>query len=118
MRNTYVVAGRRRRKKILKQCRGYYQSRSKHYKIAIETLHRAWAYAYAHRRTKKRDFRSLWIIRINAAVRALGMTYSAFINGLAKANVSIDRKMLSELAIREPKAFEQVVAVAKKYAGR
>lgn len=115
MRNTQVVAGRRRRKKILRQARGAYGARSKHIKIATENLHRGWAFAYKHRRLKKRDFRRLWITRISAASRARGITYSAFMNGLLKADVAIDRKQLSELAIHEPQAFDALVETARKY---
>lgn len=115
MRNTQVVASRRRRNKIIRQCSGNFGARRNRIKMATETLHRAWAFAYVHRRLKKRDFRRLWIARINAAVRPRGMTYSSFINGLSKADVALDRKMLSELAIHEPTAFDALVETARKY---
>ncbi len=115
MRNTQVVASRRRRKKILKQARGAFGARSKHIKIATENLHRGWAYAYAHRRLKKRNFRRLWITRISAATRARGLSYSQFMNGLLKADIALDRKSLSELAIHSPEAFDALVDKAKQY---
>src|SRR3990167_4616496 len=94
-----------RHKKILKLAKGY-RGRSKScYRIAVERVERALQYAYRDRRTKKRDFRALWIQRINAATREHGMTYSRFINGLAKAGIDIDRKVLADLAVREPAAF-------------
>ena len=78
-----------------------------------ESVHRAWQYAYIGRRLKKRDFRRLWILRVNAAARARGMMYSRFINGLKKAGIELNRKMLSEVAIRDPKAFDRLVEMAK-----
>lgn len=102
-----------RHKKILKLAKGY-RGRSKScYRIAVERVERALQYAYRDRRTKKRDFRALWIQRINAAVREHGMTYSRFINGLVKAGIDIDRKVLADLAVREPVAFKAVVTQAQ-----
>ena len=102
-----------RHKKILKLAKGY-RGRSKScYRIAVERVERALQYAYRDRRTKKRDFRALWIQRINAAVREHGMTYSRFINGLVKAGIEIDRKVLADLAVREPVAFKAIVTQAQ-----
>ncbi|MCK5808283.1 50S ribosomal protein L20 [bacterium] len=103
------VKARRRRKNILKQAKGYYQSRSKTFRIAKETVERGMAYAYAHRKLKKRDFRRLWITRINAAVREYGISYSRFINMLNKAEIIMDRKVLAHLAMEDPNAFKKVV---------
>lgn len=102
-----------RHKKILKLAKGY-RGRSKScYRIAVERVERALQYAYRDRRTKKRDFRALWIQRINAAAREHGLTYSRFINGLAKAGIDIDRKVLADLAVREPAAFKAIVTQAQ-----
>ena len=102
-----------RHKKILKLAKGY-RGRSKScYRIAVERVERALQYAYRDRRTKKRDFRALWIQRINAATREHGMTYSRFINGLLKAGIDIDRKVLADLAVREPVAFKAIVTQAQ-----
>jgi len=98
-----------RHKKILKLAKGY-RGRSKNcYRIAIERVEKALQYAYRDRRTKKRDFRALWIQRINAATREHGLTYSRFINGLNKAGIEIDRKVLADIAVREPSAFKAIV---------
>ena len=102
-------ATRRRRKKILKAASGFRGRRGKTYTNAAETVNRAWAYAYRDRKVRKRDFRSLWIVRINAASRALGLSYNKFIAGLLKLEIGLDRKALAELAIREPMAFKQLV---------
>ena len=102
-----------RHKKILKLAKGY-RGRSKScYRIAVERVERALQYAYRDRRTKKRDFRALWIQRINAAVREHRMTYSRFINGLVKAGIEIDRKVLADIAVREPAAFKAIVTQAQ-----
>jgi large subunit ribosomal protein L20 len=102
-----------RHKKILKLAKGY-RGRSKTcYRIAVERVERAMQYAYRDRRTKKRDFRALWIQRINAATREHGMTYSRFINGLLKAGIEIDRKVLADIAVREPAAFKAIVQQAQ-----
>jgi large subunit ribosomal protein L20 len=102
-----------RHKKVLKLAKGY-RGRSKNcYRIALERVEKALQYAYRDRRTKKRDFRALWIQRINAATREHGMTYSRFINGLIKAGIEIDRKVLADLAVREPVAFKAIVDQAQ-----
>lgn len=108
------VVGHRRHKKILRQAKGYYGNRSKIYRVANQAVMRSLQYSYAHRRLRKRDFRKLWIARINAACRMNDMSYSRFINGLNKAGVAINRKVLAELAISDPKAFSDLVEVAKK----
>jgi large subunit ribosomal protein L20 len=107
------IVRRRRHKKILKRAKGFWGTRSKNYKNASQTLLNAATYSYRDRRNKKRDFRRLWIQRINAATRLHGMSYSLFINGLKLAGVEVDRKMLADLAVREPVAFEALVTMAK-----
>jgi large subunit ribosomal protein L20 len=102
-----------RHKKVLDLAKGYRGRGSKAYRIALERVEKALRYAYRDRRNKKRDFRGLWIQRINAGVREHGMTYSQFIHGLKLAGLELDRKVLSDLAIREPEAFSSVVATAK-----
>ena len=104
---------RARRKKALKQAKGYFGSKHKLYKTAKEQVRHSLMYAYRDRRNKKRDFRKLWITRINAACRQNEISYSKFINGLSKAGVEINRKMLSEIAIDNPKAFTELVKTAK-----
>ena len=99
---------RRRRNRVLKLTKGFY-GRRKNYRRGLEAVHRAWVYAYRDRKKKKRDFRKLWIQRINAAVRLHDLSYSRFINGLSKAKVGLNRKMLAELAVRDPQAFQTVV---------
>ena len=113
MRVTTAVPRKKRVKRTMKAARGYRGSRSKTYKMARNTLDRALRFAYIHRRQKKRDFRRLWIMRINAAARSEGMTYSAFMNGLKQAGVTVDRRQLSELAIHDPAAFGQLVEAAR-----
>ena len=108
------IVRRRRHKTILKRAKGFWGSRSKNYKNASQTLLNAATYSYRDRRNKKRDFRRLWIQRINAATRLHGMSYSVFINGLKKANIEVDRKMLADIAVREPAMFEQLVTTAKQ----
>ncbi len=105
------------RKKILKQAKGFWGSRSKLHRTAKDAVAKAGQYAYRDRKVKKRDFRQLWIARISAAVREEGMTYSRFINGLNKAGVEINRKVLSNLAIEDPKSFSAIVATAKAALG-
>ncbi len=103
-----------RHKKILKLAKGY-RGRSKNcYRIAIERVEKALQYAYRDRRNRKRDFRALWIQRINAGVREHGLTYSRFVNGLTKAGIEVDRKVLADLAVHEPKAFKTIVDQAQK----
>ena len=116
MRVKKSVASRKRRKRILKQAKGYWGRRKNNIRRAKETLLRALAYAYRDRRQKKRDFRRLWIVRINAAVRPFGLSYSKFIAALKKAEIDLDRKSLSELAIRDPEGFKAVVETAKSAA--
>ena len=108
------VTAHRRHKKILRQAKGYYGNRSKLYRVANQAVMRSLQYAYAHRKLRKRDFRKLWIARINAACRMNNMSYSRFINGLNKAGVEINRKVLADLAITDAKAFSDLVEVAKK----
>lgn len=103
---------RRRRKKVLKMARGYVGGRHRLFRTATEAVDRALAYAYRDRKARKRDFRRLWIARINAAARLNGLSYSRLIGGLNKANVELDRKVLSNLAIVDPNAFSQVVKSA------
>lgn len=114
MRATSATARHRRHKRVLKDAKGYRGSRSKLYRQAKETLMRAGNYAFRDRRAKKRAFRRLWIVRINAAARAAGMSYSAFMAGLSKAGVELDRKQLSDIAIRDPETFTALVDVARQ----
>ncbi len=106
-------ASRARRKKIMKAAKGYFGGRSRTLKQAKETVERAWCYAYRDRRQRKRDFRRLWIIRISAGVRQNGLSYNRFIEGLKKAQVALDRKVLADLAVLEPAAFSAIVHQAK-----
>ncbi|HWP81094.1 MAG TPA: 50S ribosomal protein L20 [Bacteroidota bacterium] len=106
------VASHRRRKKVLEQAKGYWGARSKVYTIAKHHVEKALTHAYKHRRTKKREFRSLWITRINAAARANGTTYSKLIAGLDSKQISINRKILADLAVNNPQAFAEVVKFA------
>ncbi|HEY8075023.1 MAG TPA: 50S ribosomal protein L20 [Labilithrix sp.] len=105
---------RRRRNRILKHASGFHSARSRLFAYAKEVVMKAWVYAYAHRRRRKRDFRRLWITRINAAARANGTSYSRLMHGLKGAKVALDRKILSDLAIADPQAFAKVVASAAK----
>ena len=109
---------RKRRKKTLKLAKGYYGSKSKHFKMAKQQVMKSGNYAFAGRKQKKRDFRSLWITRINAACRAQGMSYSAFMNGLKKSGIELNRKMLSEMAIHDAASFSALVETAKKALGK
>lgn len=108
------VNAKKRRRKVFKLAKGYFGAKSKQYRAATEQVARSLRYAYIGRRLRKRDFRKLWIARINAAVRPYGMSYSRFINGLKLANVEVNRKILSELAINDPAAFKQLVDVAQE----
>src|SRR5688572_11691304 len=108
-RATNSPASRKRRKKVLKYARGYFGNKSKLFRYAKEAVQHAWQYAYAARRKKKGDRRGLWIVRLNAACRNAGITYSRFIEGLHAANIQLDRKVLSDLAIRDEVAFTAVV---------
>lgn len=112
-RATGSVASHARRKRILKLAKGYRGARGRLYRAAREAVWHAGQYAYIDRRKKKRDFRRLWIARINAASRALGLSYSRFQAGIKKAGVAINRKLLAELAVRDPQAFAKVVELAK-----
>ena len=105
---------RARHKKILKQAKGYYGAKSIRFRMANQAVMKSLKYAYVGRKDKKNNFRKLWIARINAASRQNGLTYSKLIAGLKKANVVINRKMLSEIAISDPKAFSEIVEIAKK----
>jgi large subunit ribosomal protein L20 len=109
---------RQRRKKVLKQAKGYWGGRRRLYRTAAETVTRALAFAYRDRRAKKREFRALWIVRINAGCRALGLPYSAFMNGLKKAGIGLDRKILAELAVNDPAAFARLVETARAHTAR
>ena len=105
----------RRRKRFLKEAKGYYGARSKTYRKARETLLRAWSYAYRDRKTKKRTMRSLWIVRINAAARLANLSYSEFMGGLRKAGIELDRKVLADMAVNDQKGFEQIAEIARKH---
>lgn len=109
-----AVHARKNHKKVLKLAKGYYGGKSKLFRTANESVVRALRNAYVGRKLKKRDYRSLWIARINAATRMNGLSYSRFMNGLKLAGIEINRKMLSEIAINDPKAFTELVEVAKK----
>ncbi len=105
---------RRRHKKLLKQARGFYSGRRKHFRKAKEQLERSMVYAYRDRRQRKRDFRRLWIIRINAGARLHNMNYSTFMHGLKVANIELDRKILADMAMNAPESFAKVVEASKK----
>lgn len=108
-----AVNAHKKRRKIMKLAKGYFGSKSKQYRAASEQVMRSLRYAYIGRKLRKRDFRSLWITRINAAARMNGMSYSTFINGLKKANVDVNRKMLADLAVNDMAAFAKIVELAK-----
>ena len=107
------VSARKKRRKVLKAAKGYYGARSRHYTKAKEQVQHSMQYQYRDRRNKKRDIRRLWITRINAAARLNGMSYSVFMNGLKKAGVELDRKVLADMAVSDPEAFAAVAEVAK-----
>jgi large subunit ribosomal protein L20 len=113
MRVTSAPASRKRRKRVLKRARGFKGPRSKQIRTAYDAVNRADALAYEGRKQRKRQFRRLWTVRINAACRARGINYSTFINGLKKAGIELNRKMLSEMAIHDPDAFSAIVDKAK-----
>ena len=115
MRATNSVASRRRRKKVLKQARGYFGARSRLFRTAREAVDRAQAYSYRDRRNRKRAFRRLWISRINAAARLNGLSYSQLIHGLSQAEIAINRKTLADMAVRDPDAFASVVEEARSH---
>ena len=108
------VTARRRHKKIIKMAKGYYNARRKVFRVAKQAVTKALQYAYIGRKQKKRQFRSLWIVRINAAARLHGLSYSRFMNGLLKANVTLDRKALADIAIHDPAAFGRIAEQAKR----
>ena len=110
------VTSKRRHNRILRQAKGYYGGRSNLIKTAREAVEKGWKYAYRDRKVRKRTFRALWIARINAAARENGLSYSRFMNGLKKADVEIDRKVLAQLAISDPKAFADLAELAKAQA--
>jgi large subunit ribosomal protein L20 len=107
------VARLKRKKQVMKAARGAYGGRSKLWKAAKETVERGWRYAYRDRKNKKRDFRRLWITRINAAAHENAMSYSVFMNGLKKAGIDVDRKVLADLAVRDPQAFSALADRAR-----
>jgi large subunit ribosomal protein L20 len=104
----------KRKKQILRAAKGAYGARSKLWKAAKETVERGWRYAYRDRKNKKRDFRRLWIVRINAAAHQHGMSYSVFIDGLKRAGLEIDRKILADIAVRDPQAFGAIADQARR----
>ena len=104
---------RRRKNRILKHASGYHSARSRLFAYAKEVVMKAWVYSYAHRKLRKRDFRRLWIARINAAARQNGTTYSRLMHSLKKANIALDRKILADLAVADPKAFGDIVGNVK-----
>lgn len=108
------ISARKKRRATLKAARGYYGMKSRSYKNAKQQVRRSMQYQYRDRRVKKREFRKLWITRINAAARLNGMSYSTFINGLKKAGVELDRKVLADIAVNDEKAFTELVKVAQK----
>ncbi len=110
------VASRKRRNRVLRNARGYYGARSRLFKVAREAVEKGWKYAYRDRKQKKRVFRRLWIARINAAARENGLSYSRMIHGLGVAGVEIDRKVLAQLAVTDPKAFGELAELAKSQA--
>ncbi|TAK37886.1 MAG: 50S ribosomal protein L20 [Lysobacteraceae bacterium] len=107
------VQARRRHKKVLKQAKGYYNARRKVFRVAKQAVTKALQYAYIGRKQKKRNFRSLWITRINAAARINGMSYSRFMNGLMKAGITLDRKVLADIAVHDPAGFAGLAEKAK-----
>lgn len=113
-RTKHSVASHRKKKKILKRAKGFRGARSKLHRTAKESVNKALQYSYRDRKTKKRNFRRLWISRINAAARINGISYSRLIGGLKKADIEIDRKILSEIALKDNKGFEKLVETAKK----
>ena len=109
------VASRKRKKKVFRQAKGQFGHRKNRFVQAIRSVVKGMAYAYRDRKVKKREYRALWIIRINAACRESGITYSRFINGLIRAKVEVDRKMLAELAVTSPDVFQSLVKIAKEH---
>lgn len=109
----YSVPSHRRRKKVMNQAKGYRGGKSKLLRTAMESVDKALQYAYRDRRQKKRDFRRLWVTRINAAARQNGLSYSAFISGLKRNNVEVNRKVLANLAVQDPEAFKNLIEIAR-----
>lgn len=109
-----AMMSRKRRKKILKLAKGYWGSKSKHFRVANQAVMKSLSYAYTGRKLKKRDFRALWITRISAACKLNGMNYSTFMHGLKQAGIEMNRKMLSEMAISDPGAFTRLTELAKQ----
>ncbi|HAJ57656.1 MAG TPA: 50S ribosomal protein L20 [Candidatus Omnitrophica bacterium] len=109
----HSVSTRARKKKVMKAAKGYYGDRSRRYRLAKETLARAMRYATRDRKVRKREFRNLWVVRINAACRELDFTYSRLVSGLKKANVALDRKILADMAVNDAPAFKKVVDIAR-----
>ena len=107
------VAAHRRHKRILKEAKGYFGTRRRLVKTAREAVHKGWQYAYRDRKQRKREFRTLWIARINAAAREHGLSYSRFVHGLSQAGVEIDRKNLAQIAVTDPQAFAELAKLAK-----
>jgi len=114
VRATNAVASHRRKKRLLKQAKGFWGDRKNHLKMTKDAVMRALAFNYRHRKNKKRDFRKLWITRIGAATKIHGISYSKFIHGLKKAGCELDRKMLADMAVRDPQSFAAVVSRAKQ----
>lgn len=112
-RATNAPASRKRRKRVLRQARGFYGARSRLFRQATEAVDRAMRLATRHRRNKKREYRNLWVVRVSAACRSRGVSYSRLIEGLTKAGVRLNRKMLSEIAIHDPSGFDRIVEMAK-----
>jgi large subunit ribosomal protein L20 len=108
------VAAHRRHKKVLRLTKGQVGARHSRYRVAHEAMLKSLSYSYRHRRQRKGDFRRLWIVRINAATRQEGLSYSRFIDGLSKAGVQVDRKMLADMAVRDPSTFSRLVAIAQQ----
>lgn len=109
-----AVNAHKKRRKVFKLAKGYFGSKSKQYRTASEQVRRSLRYAYAGRKMRKRDFRSLWIARINAAARLSGMSYPVFINGLKKNGIDLNRKVLADMAVNDPAGFAQLVEIARK----
>ncbi|MDT8287821.1 MAG: 50S ribosomal protein L20 [Elusimicrobiales bacterium] len=114
MRIKYSVARNKRKKKIFKLAKGFYANKKNRLRMATQQIKKSLAVAYVHRKDRKGDMRQLWIMRLNAAAREEGMSYSKFMNGLKKANIDINRKMLSEIALKDPASFKQIAELAKK----
>jgi large subunit ribosomal protein L20 len=109
-----AVTAHKKRRKIMKAAKGYFGAKSKQYRAAKEQVRRSLRYAYVGRKLRKREFRRLWIIRINAAARLNGMSYSTFMNGLKKQNINLNRKVLADIAVNDPAAFTKLVEMARK----